>query len=595
MSTTPRACWLRLAVAWALLAVCVVPFDANAEGPKRVLTLHSFGRDFAPYDTVTSVFRTDLARRSPQPINFVDANLDFSRTPSDAEERTFIEYVRMRFEDAPPDAIVTIGPPAAGFYLKHREELFPGTPLVIAALDERLVRRLPVGPNDAVVAAKVDLPGVIENMLRLLPKTQLIAIVTGSSDLERFWSTELRREVAPFEKRVRFEWFNDLSLAQMQERVARLPPNSAVLFGLLILDGAGIPYERQAALDSLHATSNSPIFGFYESELGSGVMGGPYTSQKIGGEHIATATLSALGFDAPARPRVEVLGFESPVYDARELDRWGIPHKQLPPGSEIRFAPPSIWEEHRMAVLATIAALVIQAALIVALLIQRVERQKAEREAVHLGGRILTAQEEERRRLARELHDDVTQRLAALAIDAAKAQRAVGLSVAGGTMHAIRQHLVKLSEDVHALSYRLHPSVLEDLGLVAALKAECSRIGRQEPIRVDFDSEPIAKASIPINTATCVFRVAQEALRNVVRHANANNVEVSLRARDGGVTLAVHDDGSGLAALPDKAHTSLGLVSMRERVRLVGGSLEIDSRPGHGTSVIAWVPLKETT
>ena len=151
---------------------------------------------------------------------------------------------------------------------------------------------------------------------------------------------------------------------------------------------------------------------------------------------------------------------------------------------------------------------------------------------------------------------------------------------------------MKLSEDIHALSYRLHPSVIEDLGLVAALRAECNRVARQEPIRVDFDSEAIPK-KVPSSTAICLFRVAQEALRNVVRHANASNVEVSLQAKEGGITLAVHDDGTGFNDAREGAPASLGLVSMRERVRLVGGKFDIVSRPDHGTTVLAWVPLRE--
>ena len=149
---------------------------------------------------------------------------------------------------------------------------------------------------------------------------------------------------------------------------------------------------------------------------------------------------------------------------------------------------------------------------------------------------------------------------------------------AANALETIRERLVELSEDVHALSYRLHPSVIEDLGLVAALRVECNRVARQEPIRVDFDARDVP-AKVPVDTGICLFRVAQEALRNVVRHANASNVEVSLQAKDGGITLAVRDDGRGLGDSSADKRASLGLVSMRERVRLVGGKLDIVSRP----------------
>ncbi len=412
---------MRTAWAWALFALFFA-LGAEAAAPKRVLILHSYGRDFAPYDTITSVFRTDLARRSSEPVTFVEANLDFRRAPNDKEERALLDYLRVRFDDAPPDVVVTIGPPAARLYSRHRAALFPGAPLVMGALDQRFVQQVTLSPTDAVVAGKVDLPGLVENILQLLPDTQTIAVVVGASELERFWLGELKRELAPFTSRVKFEWLNELSLAQMQDRLAKLPPNSAVLNALLIVDAAGVPHERLDALASLHAVANAPIFGLYESELGKGVVGGPYSSQRLRGEHIATAALRALGMSAASQPQVDIIGFEPPVYDWRELERWNIDPSRLPPGSEIRFKPPSLWDQHRTAIVATGAVLLLQAALIAGLLIQRGRRRRAEQEAQHLGGRILTAQEDERRRLAREMHDDVTQRLAALAIDAAKMQ-----------------------------------------------------------------------------------------------------------------------------------------------------------------------------
>ena len=286
------------------------------------------------------------------------------------------------------------------------------------------------------------------------------------------------------------------------------------------------------------------------------------------------------------------MGFEPPVYDWRELERWSIDEARLPPGSQIRFKPPSIWEEHRIAVIATTTALVLQGALIAALLLQRARRRRAEREAEGLAGRLVTAHEDERRRLGRELHDDVTQRLAGLAIEAAALEGGATGKSNGDAAHAIREGLVELSEDVHALSYRLHPSVIEDLGLVEALRIECDRVAHQGPLHVNFDCRGVPK-KLPADAALCLFRVAQEALRNVERHALARNVEVSVVGEDGGIALAVRDNGAGFDASRVAERASLGLASMRERVRLLGGRLDIESGPGNGTALFAWVPLRE--
>jgi signal transduction histidine kinase len=461
---------------------------------------------------------------------------------------------------------------------------------VAGALDERFARQLARQPGDFVVAGKVDLSALIDNILRVLPKTETVAMVLGGSDLERFWTAELKRELAPFAPRVRFEYLNELSLEQMQARVATLPPNSAIFYGLMIVDAAGVPHERQGALAALHAVANAPIFGIYEEEIGKGVVGGPFTSQKRVGGRMATAALVALGSRSSAElAAAAAYTFEPPVYDYRELKRWNVDPANLPPQATVRFKPPTLWEQYSAWIVAALVVFVLQAGLIAGLLIERMRRREAEREARHFGGRVLTAQEEERRRLAREMHDDVTQRLAALAIDTAKVQSEAGGSAVGQAVDGVRQRIVKLSEDVHALSYRLHPSLIEDLGLAAALRVECNRVARQEDVAVEFDA-PGATRKVPPQVAICLFRIAQEALRNVTRHAHARNVKVSLHDQEGGMTLVVRDDGEGFYPVADRTRSSLGLVSMRERVRLVGGTLDIESAPGRGTSVLAWVP-----
>src|SRR3984957_628564 len=219
------------------------------------------------------------------------------------------------------------------------------------------------------------------------------------------------------------------------------------------------------------------------------------------------------------------------------------------------------------------------------------ERRRAEDEARDLNGRLITAHEDERARLAHALHDDVTQRLALLAIDAGRSEKGLGDTVAGQAMRSIRHDLVQLSEDVHALSYALHPAILEDLGLIEALKAECARFGAIEGIPTSFRAtdnvdEPTQALSL------CLYRVAQEALRNVARHSGASSVVVELRTVGSKLELAVEDNGVGFDPTRNQARPSLGLAGMRQRLFLVDGQLQIDSAPGTGTIIVARAPLK---
>ena len=220
------------------------------------------------------------------------------------------------------------------------------------------------------------------------------------------------------------------------------------------------------------------------------------------------------------------------------------------------------------------------------------EQKRAEDELRDLSRRLISAHEEERALLARELHDDVSQRLAVLAIDAGRAELAAPDAAQAETMTAIREGLVRLSEDIHSLAYQLHPSVLEELGLVEALRAECERRARQGSLDIRAELDPTPDV-VPRDVALCLFRVAQEALNNAARHSGAPTATVTLRRMNDGLVLAVRDDGLGFDTECARRRGSLGLSSMRERVRLVNGTLDVESAPGQGTTVVAWAPTGE--
>lgn len=582
------------AIVLSLLGVgaCLAAGEATS---KRVLIIHSFGRDFSPYNAVTAAFQHELASRASDPIIFLEATLDAGRKIDATEEAAFVAYLKERFEHPqPPDVIVAIGPPATQFLLRHRSDLFESIPVILTAVDSRLAPVLDLKPGDSLVESRLNVRRFFDTIVSVLPETTTLAVVTGDSALERYWQSEFRRESAHLEGRLKFVWFDGLSLEQMKNRIGALPAHSAVAYVLLVVDAAGIPHERLDALAEIRAVSKSPIFALFESEIGNGVVGGPYISQSKVGREAARAALASLsmGASGASPPRVINVDPERPAFDARELERWNIDPARLPPGSEIRFKSPTLWEQHGSKIVGALTVMVLQALLISALLYQRARRMHAEQEAQGLGGRLITAHEDERRRLARELHDDVSQRLAALAIRSARLEGGPENADSRTTATWIRNGLVELSEDVHAMSYRLHPTVIEDLGLVEALRTECDRVSRTEAIQVEFVTSTVP-AGVPVDLAVGTFRVAQEALRNVVRHAHASFARVELHADDCSLVLTVRDDGTGFDPARRRSRASLGLASMRERTRLLGGEFAIDSAPGRGTTVTARLPLHD--
>lgn len=574
-----------------LLLLVLAALSSHAAEPKRILMVHSFGRSTSPYDLVSSAFRKEVLDAWPGDAAFYDFALEAGR-PVNENEGAIVEVIHSRFRNIKLDLVVAVGPPASHFYGKNREALFPSVPLLMLSMDQRIAPVQYLKPGDGVVGIKLSPTRLLDDILALLPGTTTVAVIFGDSPGERVWIDDLRKEFVPFENRVRFLWLNKLTLPELRERVSTLPPGTVVVYGLFLADAAGIPYDGDYPITQLHASASVPMFGFLTAEMGKGIVGGALisiTEQGVSGAKVASRLMRG---EAGSVPTMTFISPAAPQFDWRELQRWNIGDDRLPPASEVLFRPPSMWDEHKPAILAGICLLVMQAVLIAALFTQLNRRRRAERKSFALSWRLLTAHEDERRRLARELHDDVTQRLASLAIDAARLEsRKSHAHDDGRASPSVHGGLVRLSEDVHALSYRLHPSILDDLGLAEALKAECEQVSRHQAVRVDVELQQVPD-TLPRAAALCIFRVAQEALRNVARHAQASVAMVTLAPNDGGLLLAVTDNGIGFDVEATRSRPSLGYASMDERVRLLGGRLRIRSASGQGTTLSAWIPLR---
>jgi len=205
-----------------------------------------------------------------------------------------------------------------------------------------------------------------------------------------------------------------------------------------------------------------------------------------------------------------------------------------------------------------------------------------------LSAKLIEAQEQERARIARELHDDINQRLALLGIELEQLQH--NPSELGSRVQELRKKMSKISSDVQALSHDLHSSQLEYLGVVAGMKSWCKDFGERQRMEIDFRSSE-APHSVPSEIGLCLFRVLQEALHNAAKHSGVKRIEVQLAENSGEIHLVVSDLGRGVDIESARQGRGLGLTSMRERVRLVNGTISIESRPMGGTTIHVRVPF----
>lgn len=217
--------------------------------------------------------------------------------------------------------------------------------------------------------------------------------------------------------------------------------------------------------------------------------------------------------------------------------------------------------------------------------------KKSQRDLSQLSARMVKAQEEERSRIARELHDHINQRLAFLSLGLGHLRRK--LADAGPAHHSAINDLCeeasRISKDVHCISHNLHSSTLDHLGAVPAIRRLCAEFSERRGIDVDFESNQIPE--MPPDVALCLFRIVQESLNNAWKHGQAEAVRVQLSANRGGIRVEIRDAGRGFNSDKATTHEGLGFISMQERARMFGGTFRVQSTPARGTTVHVWIPL----
>ena len=351
---------------------------ALAAEHKRVMLLHSFGQDFKPWSEYAKDIRAELKRQSPWPLDIIENSLVTARFSDENPEAPFVEYLSALFAKRPLDVIVSIGAPAADFVQRHRRRLFPTTPMVLTAVDQRRVQYSNLTGNDVAVAVNINYLSAFENILQVLPDTKDVIVVVGSSPIEKFWKEAIGKQAAPLTNRIKLSWTDELPFEELLKQASALPPHTAIFWELMIVDAAGVVHEGNLPLERLHAVANAPIFSYDESFFGNGIVGGPLLIVADTSRLTATVAVRILNGEKAGDIKVSPVEFSAPRFDWGQMQRWGISEKNLPPGSEILFRDPTVWEQYRAHILAVAAAILIQAALIFWLLYEHWRRQRAE-------------------------------------------------------------------------------------------------------------------------------------------------------------------------------------------------------------------------
>ncbi len=340
--------------------------------------LQSFGLRFKPWTDFAEILRSEMSRQSKAPIDFLDHTLLTARVDDDEALAPFVDYLLALYAKKAPDLIVALGAPAADFVQRYRARLFPNTPMMFTAVEARRVQYDKLTENDTAAAAAHDFPAAIETILQLLPGTKVIAVVNGASPNEVFWQGVLERELAPFSGRVELRWYNRLSFENILRDAASLPPHSAIFWHLMSVDAAGVTHEGNTALHRLSSAANAPIFSYLDGFFDGSIVGGSMHSVGEGMAVAAAAAIRILNGEKAGDIKVPPSRFKLPRFDWRQMQRFGISDRNLPPGSTVYFREPTVWERYSWQIALVTAVILLQGGLILALLREHRRRRLAE-------------------------------------------------------------------------------------------------------------------------------------------------------------------------------------------------------------------------
>ena len=569
---------------------------ANASGQslekKNVLIVTEVGHSHPLSSNMTDQIIGELRAMPNRQVEFYVEDLDLifpGDGPSREEVRAWLarKYGRYRL-----DVVVAVGPDTVDFLSNAGRGLFPGVPIVVCGTSANQLGSPKLDSRFTGTWVKLEPEKTLELALRLFPETREVFVVGGSSGFDKTANSLANEAIGSVRTKAGIHDLTEMELGALIKRLQDLPEHSIVMYTSFFQDAAGEKYlNATRALPTIAAASNGPDFGMSDTYLGHGVVGGfvmPFAKQAKITSQIIAELLD--GKKAQELPMATIPGLY--MFDWHELQSWHISEKILPAGSVVLFREPTVWERTRWIWVSSILIILGLSLLTVYLSYSRKLLKIAQNRQSQLSGMLISAEEKERSRVATELHDDFSQRLALLALELENTAETLPPSAreANRQLHELVNSVSELGADLHTLSHRLHSSTLERLGLVQGVSAFCKEFQALHGVQVEFTHNEIPKA-VPPETALCLFRIVQEGLRNVHAHSGAAKAQVGVHRDGRKLRIFISDQGSGFDEPKVQNREGLGLLSMEERASHLGGQFKIHSQTGKGTRLEAWVPL----
>lgn len=361
----------------AAFGLSCAPAAAALQTGKTVLVLFSSARLLPANVEGERGLREAIAKADPDVELFAEF-LDVPNFGGPEYSSTVATYLREKYASRPPGVIVAAGDDALGFLLRHRDELFRGTSIVYMGVSPSELEKMPARPTGVLgVPIEFDFSGTIEQALRLHPQARRLVIVTGASAQDRLWEARLRSEVLLFAGRATTEFLAALPTDTLLQRLGELPADAVVFTPGYFQNGEGRLGTPRASAELIAAASAAPVYGPFDTFLGTGIVGGRMATFESMGRQAAEIVMALFGDGLPGSLRLPAMVPTELHLDWRQARRWGIDDRDVPPGTVWHFREPTLWEGHRTAVVLAIFLVLLQAALIGRLLLERRTRREA--------------------------------------------------------------------------------------------------------------------------------------------------------------------------------------------------------------------------
>ena len=334
------------------------------------------------YRAIYDTLRTKLNAQSPQPVSVFLEQLDQERFRDSRQEQTLKVYLESKFRDQPLGVIVALGFGALDFVLRHQSEMWSGVPVVFVMVDEAALQRLSIPPNVTGRTARVKFRDLVSAAHAVTPNLQRLAIVGDRWEIQTTFR-HFKEEIPVATTGLEIIDLVGLPMRELRKRVSTLPERTVIAYTSIFSDGEGTSYPPVDALGPLTQAANRPIVVAAETFVGPGAIGGYVLTPSTIGEEAAELVLRILGDESPSSIPISEGNVVRPIFDWRQLRRWGVSELQLPEGSEVRFRELTVWERYRWQLTAIFIALLGQTAMITWLLIERSRRRTAELDSRH--------------------------------------------------------------------------------------------------------------------------------------------------------------------------------------------------------------------